>query len=134
MTGYTIIDNNLINDSRFIGAEFQLLCILMSMCFGNKNMCFPSEKLLAQKLHKSVRTVQRYLKHLVQLGILKVKRRGSISNLYILLCKKVQQTAAKVVDKVKNAYKGKKKNVFTDYPQRTYDFAKLEKKLLGLTT
>ena len=133
MTNYTIINNADITNLKISDGAYRCYNLLLSMCYGEKNFCFPSIKYIAIALGRSCRTINRYIKELCKAGLISRRRRGSLSNIYYMLQKKVQQTAAKVVNKVKNAYKGKKKNVFCDYPQRTYDFTELEKKLLGTT-
>lgn len=133
MTNYTLTNNADITNLKISDGAYRCYNLLLSMCYGEKNSCFPSIKYLSIALGRSCRTINRYIKQLCKAGLIAKRRRGSRTNIYMLQ-KKVQQTAAKVVDKVKNVYKGKKKNhVFCDYPQRTYDFDELEKKLLGLT-
>ena len=134
MINYTLINNADITNLKISDGAYRCHNLLLSMCYGEKNFCFPSIKYIAIALGRSCRTINRYIKELCKAGLISRRRRGSLSNIYYMLQKKVQQTAAKVVDKVKNVYKGKKKNVFCDYEQRTYDFDELEKKLLGLTT
>lgn len=67
MTNYTIIDNNIITSSLSKGS-FHVYCLLTSMCFGEKAKCFPSQKYISEKLHKSISQVQRYIKELVDTG------------------------------------------------------------------
>lgn len=83
MTNFTMIQNEILN-LELSGQAFKLYCILKSYCFNNKTTCFPSQKTLSEKLNKSVRTVQRALKELCDCGLITVKRRGSISNVYEL--------------------------------------------------
>lgn len=83
MTNFTMIQNEILN-LELSGQAFKLYCILKSYCFNNKTTCFPSQKTLSEKLNKSVRTVQRSLKELCDCGLITVKRRGSISNVYEL--------------------------------------------------
>ncbi|MFD3157022.1 helix-turn-helix domain-containing protein [Haloimpatiens sp. FM7330] len=147
--GYIVLDKSIL-DMNLSGQVLKLYCILESYCFGKKNYCFPSQKTLSLKLGKSVRTIQRYLKILFKLGIVKIKRRGSISNLYILPKKKIQNDSSKdfsnkekfsikkTVKKIQDkcAHYGKysnssKRNAFNNYPQRNYDISKLEEALLG---
>lgn len=137
MTNYTIIQNTDITSSLSDGA-FRLYCLLQSMCYGEKDTCFPSQNYLANVLKKSIRTIQRYLNELIAAGIIKKKRRGSISNIYTILGKKILQQVDKAVNKAKNAYKSyknkyKKEKVssFNDYEQTQYNFDNLEAMLLG---
>lgn len=137
-TGFTIIDNDIIT-SNISNGSFRLYCLLTSMCYGNKTECFPSQKYMAEKLNKSIRQIQRYLQELIDAKLIQIKRRGSISNLYMILAKKVQQVGQKVTNTIKkayNAYTSNKKDTFSNYSQRNYssqDFADMEKALLGLT-
>lgn len=52
-----------------------LLCCLKGHK-GSNQICSPSQQLLAQKIKRSVRTVQRWLKELSNKGIIKIVRRG----------------------------------------------------------
>jgi DNA-binding transcriptional regulator YhcF (GntR family) len=139
MTNYTILQNDDIIANISDGA-FRLYTFLNSMCYGDKNTCFPSQFYLAEKLCKSVRTIQRYLIELVQAGYIKIKRRGSISNVYKIV-NKVTSTVKEAINKAKNAYNRNfkkkkdnddiKKTKFNDYEQRNYDYNNLEQMLLG---
>ncbi|WP_291562120.1 MULTISPECIES: helix-turn-helix domain-containing protein [unclassified Clostridium] len=137
MTNYTIIQNDTITSNLSDGA-FRLYCLLQSMCY-NKDYCFPSQSYLAKKLNnKSVRTIQRYLQELYNAKLIQKRRRGSISNVYTILGKKILQQVDKAVSKAKNAYKSyknkyKKEKVssFNDYEQTQYNFNNLEAVLLG---
>ena len=134
MKDFTIIKNELL-DKEISDGAFRLYCILESYCFGDKDTCFPSQKTLGTRLKKCVRTIQRYINELVTAGMIKIKRRGSISNVYIMAYKSVSQKISKTIEgfkeKVQNYY-SPKKDVFNDYPQRKYDFEKLERALLGV--
>ncbi|WP_138205072.1 helix-turn-helix domain-containing protein [Haloimpatiens lingqiaonensis] len=95
------IDSEILN-TNIDGQALKLYCLLESYCYGDKNDCFPSQNTLAARMKKSIRTIQRYLKTLKDLGLVIIKRRGSTSNLYILpkkLNKKVQETAQKIQEK-----------------------------------
>lgn len=93
MTNFTMVENEIL-DLKLSGQTFRLYCLLKSYCFNNKTTCFPSQKTLSERLNKSVRTVQRALKELVTAGLVKVKRRGSISNIYELNITSVKSTNA----------------------------------------
>ncbi|WP_446897721.1 helix-turn-helix domain-containing protein [Clostridium sp. LBM24168] len=123
-------------------SAFKIHSFLLSMCYSNKNTCFPSQKYIAEHLHKSVRTVQRGIKELKDKGLIKIKRRGSISNVYTMLrklvinsskaisnkIKKVQET----IKKVKNSsHSSKTTSTFNNFKQRDYNFSNLEDMLLG---
>lgn len=139
MTNYTILPNNDIMANICDGA-FRTYTLIKSMCYGDKNTCFPSQKYLAEKLCKSVRTIQRHLIELVQAKMIKIKRRGSISNVYTIV-NKVTSTVENAVKKAKKAYNNHfkkkkdsndiKKTNFADYEQRSYNYNNLEQMLLG---
>lgn len=144
MENYTIINNNLITSLSISDGAYRCYNLLLSMCYG-KTFCYPSIAYIATALGRSCRTVNRYIKELCKLNLIVKRRRGSISNLYVLLQKKTQQTVEKVkdvVDKARKAYNErkhdtkqhvKKESNFTDYEQRHYDWNKLEGMLLGKT-
>ncbi|KEI89303.1 transcriptional regulator [Clostridium botulinum B2 433] len=152
MTNYTIIQNETIT-SYLSDKAFRLYTLLQSMCYGDKITCYPSQKYLATALRCSVRTIQRALTELKKFNLISIKRRGSISNVYYLLQKKVQQTIQNIKDKAKSRENGSKEDKtikktnntnhknnynnkfkidkFNDFEQRNYDFEKLEDLLLG---
>lgn len=121
---------------------FRIYHYLLSMCYGKKNTCFPSQATIAKATHRTIRTIQRGLKELIQAGFILSQRRGSTSNLYTVL-KKVQLQAKEVVSsatekvedtikKVKNSfYSNKKKDNFNNFKQRQYNWGNLEDMLLG---
>ncbi|WP_035290201.1 helix-turn-helix domain-containing protein [Clostridium sp. KNHs214] len=158
MTNYTISSNLDITNLQLSDGAYRCYMLLQSLAYANKTKVFPSQKYLAHALGRCVRTIQRYLDELVGLGLIIKRRRGSISNLYTLVQKKIQQG----VDRLKRAVKGKreperrtlkdntnstvkqnnhkkktypkykkKTEHFNDYTQRQYDFDKLEQALLG---
>ncbi|ARC85219.1 HTH domain protein [Clostridium argentinense CDC 2741] len=137
MTNYTIIQNDAITSNLGNGA-FRLYCLLQSMCYGEKDSCFPSQNYLAEKLNKSTRTIQRYLQELYNAKLIPKRRRGSISNVYTILGRKILQQVDKAVNKAKNAYRSytskrrkEKVSSFNDYEQTQYNFNNLEAVLLG---
>jgi DNA-binding transcriptional regulator YhcF (GntR family) len=138
MTNFTILKNKDITSNISDGA-FRAYTLIKSMCYGDKNTCFPSQRYLAEKLNRSVRSIQRYLIELVQAKMIQIKRRGSISNVYTIV-NKVTSTVKEAVTKAKKAYNKNfrkkndddyKKTKFNDYDQRNYDFTTLEKIALG---
>lgn len=137
MNNYTIIDNNLITSNISDGA-YRLYTLLLSMAYGDKNTCYPSQVYLSEKLHKSIRTIQRYLNELISAKLIAKRRRGSISNIYTLIAKKVQQNINKALTKAKNAYNKKfnknSNSSYFAYQGRNYDFNELEQQLLGYKT
>ena len=138
MRNETIIQNELIIDTKISDGAYRLYILLQSMCYGDKDTCYPSQEYLAEKLSKSVRTIQRYMDELVLNKLIKKKRRGSISNLITVVAKSVKKNVDKVIGACKKAYgscKNKKKaGSFNNYDQREYsqdDISNMEKKLLG---
>jgi DNA-binding transcriptional regulator YhcF (GntR family) len=74
-------------------------------------------------MNKCIRTIQRYLKELTENGIIKIMRRGSVSNLYQLVknaAAKAKHTVASLISKSSNK-DSKVKNKITDSPQETED-------------
>lgn len=139
MNNYTILNNEDIINTNISSSAFRLYCLLQSYCYSNKLQCFPSQKTLSEKLgNKSIRSVQRWLQELVSAGLISIKHRGSISNLYTLLKKQIVQKVNNAVDKAKNAYnqakqnfKQVKKDNFNSFTQRKYDYSKLEELMLN---
>ncbi|AGK97833.1 helix-turn-helix domain-containing protein [Clostridium pasteurianum] len=139
ITNFTLIDNDDIISNITDGA-FRTYTLIKSMCYGDKNTCYPSQKYLAKKLNKNIRTIQRYLIELVQAKMIKIKRKGSISNVYTVMSK-VTSTVGNAVKKAKKAYDNHfkkkkdsadiKKTKFNDYEQRNYNYENLEQMLLG---
>jgi len=144
MKGYTIILNEALQENISSGS-FKLLILLSSYCYGDKTECYPSEATLAAKLNRSIRTIQRYVKELVNAGLILVTRRSHRTNLYKLTKKQSPSKTNKIVSSIKekcNYYageakaKGKNKSAppfsnFNNFEQREYDYKKLEMQLLG---
>lgn len=136
MMNFTPVSNDIINMNMSDGA-FRLYCLIQSYCYGEKTECYPSQKTLAEKLRKSVRTIQRYITELIKFGLIKVKRRGSTSNLYEVLKKvslKASETFVKTADAIKKkctSYKKQPNSNFNNFHQRNYDMDKLESLLLN---
>jgi DNA-binding transcriptional MocR family regulator len=136
MSNYTIISNDLITSNVSDGA-YRLYNYLLSMCYGEKTECYPSQEYLSKALRKSVRTIQRYIDELINAKLIAKKRRVSISNVYTLITKKVTQKADMMAKKVKETWSkafnknAKRQSNFDSYEQRNYNFNKLEDMLLG---
>ena len=137
MINYTIIDNSLITDMNLSDGAYRLYNFMLSMCYGDKDTCYPSIAYLAEKLHRSVKTIGRNLKILKDNNLISSKRRGSISNLYTLLKKTMQMKADKLVDSIKGKY-DKSKPKYTKklgkddiLEKRNYNYSELENSLLG---
>jgi len=140
MYNESIIQNIDITNIKISDGAYRLYILLQSMCYGDKCTCYPSEKYLAVSLGRSVRTIQRYLLELVKEGLILIRRRGSISNLYTVIAKKIKQAGQKVVSSIKSAYKAYKqktkidkqeKHTFNNFKQRSYNFQNLKEQLLG---
>lgn len=150
--GYQLVLNSLIGDKKISNGAFRLLLLLQKYCFNNKYECFPSQKTLSEELGCTIRTIQNYIRQLVKAGQLLVKRRGSISNLYTIISKKILTESLNATSKVKEieatakkenaknfakATNKKKVDNFNNYEQRQYtdeQMSEMEKKLLGWTT
>ena len=141
MDGYTVIQNKLITAPISHGA-YRLGSYMLSICYGDKLECFPSQKTLSEALNRSVRTIQRYLKELYDNNIISRKRRGHLTNVYTVLVKKAKEIVNRVKDNVsknkpiiQNEYPRAAKELrFNDFTQREYtedQYNELEKKLLG---
>lgn len=131
--GFTLIDNDTMLNNISDGA-FRLYCVLQSYCYGEKDICFPSQKTLGEKLRRSVRTVQRYIKELVEAKLIEVIRRGSNNNYYKMLRKAAQKSIQNTISTIKTAakrHKSSSKGTFNNYKQRNYNVNKLEKLLLN---
>ncbi|MCB2299618.1 helix-turn-helix domain-containing protein [Clostridium tagluense] len=133
--GYVNINKEFLFDSNLNNTDKTLYIVLQSICWGDKDSCFPSQKTLSQAINRSIRTIQRSLKKLKQLGYILVELRIGTSNIYTMLKKIISQKSEKAVKKVNELRQKfgnkKKQDNWNDYPQRDYDFDKLEKKLLG---
>ncbi|WP_102400467.1 helix-turn-helix domain-containing protein [Haloimpatiens massiliensis] len=104
MTNYTITSNLDITNLSLSDGGYRCYMLLQSLAYANKTKVFPSQKYLAHALGRCVRTIQRYLDELVGLGLIIKRRRGSISNLYTL----VQKTVNNAVDRLKRAVQNKR--------------------------
>ncbi|HIG0355879.1 TPA: helix-turn-helix domain-containing protein [Clostridium sporogenes] len=149
MTNYTITSNFDITNLKLSDGAYRCYMLLQHLAYGNKTEVYPSIRYIAISLGRSCRSINRYIKELVQLGYIAKRRRGSISNVYTLLKKKVQQSIDKIkqaknsckeektakksnANSKKNNYNNKpKKDKFNDFEQRNYDFGKLEDLLLS---
>lgn len=142
--GSSYIENNYLFDNRLSPTEKTVYATLFAICHNSKHpeYCYPRQDTLSQLINLSVRTIQRALKKLVEFNYIKIKHRGSISNLYYITAKIGKQVVQKVKDTVEHARKAckanktdakgynKKESTFNDYNQRNYNFDKLEDLLL----
>lgn len=133
MTNFTIIDNSIIT-SDISNTAYRVYCFLESLCYGDKNSCFPGQAYISEKLHICIRTVQRALKELKEAKLIRTVRRGSISNMYYVLKKVARKNVSTIkdtIEKVKNNYYKSKKDNFNEFKQWKYNFKNLEDMLLG---
>jgi len=87
--GFTMVDNIVLDDNEIsVQARF-LYAQLLKYAF-NKEKCFPKQKDLAEICNSSVRTIQNWLKELVDYGLIETKERRDsktkrrMTNLYII--------------------------------------------------
>ncbi|WP_125153610.1 helix-turn-helix domain-containing protein [Clostridium rectalis] len=123
---FILIEEEILEKNLSDGA-FKLYVILMSYCYGYKDSCYPSEKTLAKRLKRSLRSVTRYIKELREKGAITVIKREGGGNEYKIIGK-IQLRNYNMLKKSIN----NKADRFIDYQQRSYDYDKLEKYLLGL--
>lgn len=100
---------------------------------------FYSQAKMADELKISIRSVQRHIKALKELGYLKVKRRGfNMTNLYTVVkkvIKKVKEKKEEMTNNFKKSFNNEKPKLrFNNFKGREYskeEWNSLEKKLLG---
>lgn len=135
--GFTNVNNDVMTSSKLSVGARTLYFILNSYCYNTKTECFPSQVTLSKVLGKSIRTVQRYLIELKENGLIAIKNRGYLTNIYTILSKVCINPAVKKVKEqvntLKNKYSKKKKDNFNNFEQRQYNYNELEKQLLGWT-
>ncbi|MBY6996487.1 helix-turn-helix domain-containing protein [Clostridium botulinum] len=144
MTNYTISSNFDITNLRLSDGAYRCYMLLQSLAYGSKTEVYPSIKYIACSLGRSCRTINRYIKELVSLNLIVKRRRGSISNLYVLVQKKINNAVERLKqakndsnkkdiksNKNNNYSTSVKKDKFNDFEQRNYDFEKLENLLLN---
>lgn len=138
-TGFTVILNETIINTKISDGAFRVLSFLTSMCYENKETCYPSQQYIATQLGKSTRQVQRKIKELKEAGLIQIRRRGSVSNVYTIMQKvtknihsKVKETVNSIKESI-NKKKPKKHSPQWDYEsQRGSEYyTSLEEKLLG---
>jgi hypothetical protein len=142
MDNFIVLKHNVITSNKISDGAFRLYCVLESYAFDQKDFCFPLQKTLAEKLSRSVRTIQIFS----LANLIKIKRRGSISSLYTILNKLITESkkkASELIGRIETIIKPKqhtypitKKHIFSTYNERNYteDYGGLdvfEKFLLG---
>lgn len=128
--GYTLISNDILKYNISQGA-LKLYFILESMCFGDKVECFPSQQYLAKKMNRSIRSIQRYLKELIENNIILKKRRGSISNIYSVVLKKNNTIISNIVNKIKSFKSSNKESRSTTFSNKTFSKKPVTRTLKG---
>lgn len=137
--GYLSIKNSAILELK--AHLFRTYSYLVSKDY-NKQGVYYGQSTMAKELGISVRTLQRHIKELKELGFLQVKRRGfNMTNLYTMLKHIVTSSKEKSEELRENFNKKfttKKINTFVEYCQdaeyKTEEYYKdIEKKLLGWT-
>lgn len=123
----------------------KLLLILMGHKNSNTFLCNPSQALLSKEMNRSIRSIQRYLKELVESGIIAIKRMGKmITNQYFLLVDKeledfkkqyadAKETETNIKNKCKSykSYSKKESNWNYEGQRDVSYYINLEKRLLG---
>lgn len=137
--GYLSIKNSAILELK--AHLFRTYSYLVSKDY-NKQGVYYGQSTMAKELGISVRTLQRHIKELKELGFLKVKRRGfNMTNLYTMLKHIVissKEKAKELRENFNKKFTTKKINTFVEYCQdpeyKSNEYYKdIEKKLLGWT-
>lgn len=87
-TGYTIVPNQVwgkLEEYSLSPSALSLYFKILSMCYGKKRFCFPSQAFLAEVFHCSTRTIQNWLKELVNAELISVRHRRNKSNIYNII-------------------------------------------------
>lgn len=133
--GYLSIKNSAILELK--AHLFRTYSYLVSKDY-NKQGVYYGQSTMAKELGISVRTLQRHIKELKELGFLKVKRRGfNMTNLYTML-KHIVISSKELRENFNKKFTTKKINTFVEYCQdpeyKSNEYYKdIEKKLLGWT-
>lgn len=81
---FTQIPNYIICKTDLSDPAFRTLCHLMSFCYKKKT-AFPAQSTLATDRNKSVRSINKHIKEIESLGIIRIGKRGrGQSNIYTL--------------------------------------------------
>ena len=137
--GYLSINNQAILELK--AHLFRTYSYLISKDYNGTGIYY-GQSTMSKELGVSVRTIQRHIKELKELGFLQVKRRGfNMTNLYTMLKHIVTSSKEKSEELRENFNKKfttKKINTFVEYCQdaeyKTEEYYKdIEKKLLGWT-
>lgn len=73
-----------------------MVLIVVIWAYGSKTEVYPSIKYMACALARSCITINRYIKELVSLNFIVKRRRGSISNIYILVKNKINNAVERL--------------------------------------
>ena len=89
---FTKIDNDMLYwlQEQNVSSTTQIIYItLLSYCYGEKNICYPTQNELEEALHMCRRTVVRGIKELKEIGVIKVKKEhhgsGYCNNVYTVM-------------------------------------------------
>lgn len=137
--GYLSINNQAILELK--AHLFRTYSYLISKDYNGTGIYY-GQSTMSKELGVSVRTIQRHIKELKELGFLQVKRRGfNMTNLYTMLKHIVTSSKEKAKELRENFNKKfttKKINTFVEYCQdpeyKSNEYYKdIERKLLGWT-
>jgi hypothetical protein len=73
---FTMIRNEILDDPNLTHGGKLTLITLISYCWFEKETCFPGQETLSVRLHRSTRTIRRYLTQLREKGYIRVCRKG----------------------------------------------------------
>jgi DNA-binding transcriptional MocR family regulator len=137
-TGYFSIENKAITELR--ASVFKTYCYLTSKDFKREGI-WHSQQTIAKDLNVCVRTIQRHIKALKELGYISVKRRGfNQTNIYKMLrhtVEKLKEKKKEITNNFKSKFdnKGEKTklrfNNFEGRKRSKEEWDDLENKLLG---
>ena len=139
LNGYFSLKNEAVIELK--GHLLRTYTYIVSKDYKGEGMYY-SQSTMALELNISVRTLQRHIRALKELGYLTVKRRGfNMTNLYTIakgVIKKVKETKEELALNFKKQFKPSKsksnKLKFNNFTGRNYskeDLDKLENQLLG---
>ena len=140
LNGFTSIRNEVVVELK--AHLFRTYSYLLSKDYNNKGI-FHSQETMAKELGVSIRTIQRHLKELKELGYITFRRRGfNQTNIYHML-KGIVSKVKEVKEELTNNFKKQFTSIvkpksnklkFDNFQGRNYskeDWDSLERKLLG---
>lgn len=136
--GYFNLKNNAILELK--PNVFRTYCYMISKDYVGSGI-WHSQQTMANEMKLSVRSIQRHIKQLKELGYISVKRRGfNMTNIYHMLkniVEKVKEKKEELRSNFKKSFSkttNKKKSKFNNFIGRNYskeEWDRLENKLLG---